>query len=115
MRLGIFGRGRVWEWRGCDGSWGSGGGIRCFSGGCYVVREGRGSGVGRALMGHRIEMARGMEGVRMCSLQMTTTNEAARRLHRAAGFVGCGVEREAMCVGGVFYDFELMQLALNRG
>jgi L-amino acid N-acyltransferase YncA len=45
---------------------------------------------------------------------VTTTNEPARVLHQRFGFMSCGIEPQALCLDGKFYDFELMQLDLNR-
>ena len=56
----------------------------------HTIREERGRGVARALVGHLLAVARS-RGVSRVSLDTGTTEEfeAARRLYRAAGFVPC--------------------------
>lgn len=87
---------------------------KVFFWGLYVLPAYRGRSVGRQLMEHRIAFARGISGVRFATLQVTTTNEPARILHQRFGFVSCGIEPQALHLNGKFYDFELMQLDLNR-
>ncbi len=86
---------------------------KVFFWGLYILPEFRGRSVGRKLMEERIAFARTLSGVRFATLHVTTTNEPARILHQKFGFVSCGVEPEAMCLDGKFYDFELMQLDLS--
>ncbi len=88
---------------------------KVFFWGLYILPAFRGRSVGRHLMEHRIAFARALPGVRFATLQVTTTNKPARILHERFGFVSCGVEPQAMCLDGKFYDFELMQLDLSRG
>lgn len=86
---------------------------KVFFWGLYILPEFRGRSVGRKLMEERIVFARTLPGVRFATLQVTTTNEPARILHQRFGFVSCGIEPQAMCLDGKFYDFELMQLDLG--
>ena len=87
---------------------------KVFFWGLYILPAYRRHSVGRRLMEHRIAFARNLPGVRFATLQVTTTNEPARILHRRFGFASCGIERQAMHLDGKFYDFELMQMDLNN-
>lgn len=87
---------------------------KVFLWGLYILPEFRGRSLGRKLVEEQIMFVRTMPGVRFATLQVTTTNEPARMLYRRCGFVSCGVEPQAMCLDGKFYDFELMQLDLRR-
>ena len=85
---------------------------KLFLWGMYVLPAHRGKSVGRRLLAHLVEYARGQAGVRRIALQVTTTNAAAKTLYGKFGFVTYGIEREAMRLGGESHDFELMELEL---
>ena len=81
--------------------------------GMYVAREARGRGVGRALLEEARARAARIDGVEQLHLALVTTNEAARRLYRALGFVPYGVEPRALKFGERYWDEELMVLRLR--
>jgi ribosomal protein S18 acetylase RimI-like enzyme len=76
--------------------------------GMYVAPTYRRKGLGRALLGHAIEYAANVLGVRSVNLGVTTTNEAAVGLYKSMGFEIYGTEREFLLVNGIFYDQHLM-------
>lgn len=81
--------------------------------GMHVVPEGRGRGLGRALLHALVEHARTLEGLHRLELGVTTTNAAARGLYAAFGFVPYGVQPDSSRAGGHSWDTELMTLALD--
>ncbi len=87
---------------------------KVFFWGLYILPEFRGRSIGRRFMEDRIHLARSLSGVRFATLQMTTTNEPARALHQRFGFVSCGIEPQALCLDGRFYDVELLQMTLTH-
>jgi L-amino acid N-acyltransferase YncA len=87
---------------------------KVFFWGLYVLPAYRKNSVGSLLMQHRIAFAKTLPGVRFATLQMTTTNNAARALHRRFGFISCGIEPAALNLNGTLHDFELMQLDLFK-
>jgi ribosomal protein S18 acetylase RimI-like enzyme len=87
---------------------------KVFFWGLYILPEFRGRSIGHQLMEHRIAFARSLPGVRLVTLQVTTTNEPARMLHQRFGFFSCGIEPQALWLNGSFYDFELMQMTLTN-
>ena len=81
--------------------------------GMYVASEARGRGVGRALLEEARARAARVEGLEQLHLAVVTTNEAARHLYRAIGFVPYGVEPRALKLGARYWDEELMVLRLR--
>lgn len=59
----------------------------------YVSREHAGKGIGRALMGHLIDVARG-SGFHSMIARIEASSDASRALHLSCGFVLLGVEVE---------------------
>ncbi len=80
--------------------------------GMYVAPEGRGRGVGRALLLSAVERARAQPGVEQIHLSVVTGNVAARALYAAVGFVVYGTEPRALKLGGEYLDEDLMVLWL---
>ena len=80
--------------------------------GMYVAPEQRRRRLGRALVDAVVEHARRQSGVEQIKLGVNATNDAARRLYQAAGFVRYGVEPNAIRVDGRYYDEELYVLRL---
>jgi ribosomal protein S18 acetylase RimI-like enzyme len=80
--------------------------------GMYVAPERRRLRIGRALVDAVVEHARAQRGVEQIKLGVTATNEQAKGLYRACGFVRYGVEPNAIRVDGVRYDEELYVLRL---
>ncbi|MCC8396062.1 GNAT family N-acetyltransferase [Paraburkholderia sp. MMS20-SJTR3] len=76
--------------------------------GMYVAPEATGRGVGRALLGELISRAARVDGLRQLQLTVGSRNDAARKLYEAVGFRKYGCEIEALNVGGVFHDEDLM-------
>jgi RimJ/RimL family protein N-acetyltransferase len=82
--------------------------------GMYVAPEHRRQRLGRALVDSVVRHARTLAGVEQIKLAVTASNEPARRLYRAVGFVRYGVEPNALRVEGVYYDEELYALRLRE-
>jgi len=82
--------------------------------GMYVTPEGRGQGVGQALMRAAIARATAILDLEQLALTVVTNNEAARNLYLSLGFQSYGVEREALKLGDRFLDEEMMVLKLLK-
>lgn len=80
----------------------------------YVLPEFRGQGVGASLLDRAICHARELEGLRQIVLSTTASNVAARSLYISRGFESFGLEREALCVEGNYFDEEHLVLWLSR-
>jgi ribosomal protein S18 acetylase RimI-like enzyme len=81
--------------------------------GMYVSPEFRGQGFGAALLDEAIAHARRLGSVRQIILSVTASNVAAGALYRSRGFERFGMERDALCVDGKYFDEEQMALYLN--
>ena len=79
--------------------------------GFTVARAWRREGVGRALLAAAVDEAR-RRGSRKVSLRVLSTNERARRVYAAAGFVVEGVLRDEFVIDGHPVDDVLMAMAL---
>jgi RimJ/RimL family protein N-acetyltransferase len=79
--------------------------------GMYVRPEARGTGLAAALVQRAVEHAFTL--VEEICLTVVTSNVAACRLYRAAGFKEYGLERRALKVGSEYYDEMLMALPLS--
>jgi ribosomal protein S18 acetylase RimI-like enzyme len=82
--------------------------------GMYVAPEFRRRGFGRALLDGAIGHARSLGGIRHLKLGVNAANNAARLLYQSAGFTRFGVEPDALCVDGCYYDEESYVLRLNE-
>ena len=82
--------------------------------GMYVALSFRRRRVGEALLDAVIAHARAFPHLRNLKLSANATNAAAVRLYQSRGFAKYGLEREALCVDGIFYDEELYALRLTR-
>ncbi|MFD9396091.1 GNAT family N-acetyltransferase [Streptomyces sp. NPDC060000] len=71
--------------------------------GLAVLDEGRGRGVGRALIRAALEEAR-RQGARRITLRVLGHNAPARRLYESEGFVVEGVLPEEFLLGGEYVD-----------
>lgn len=80
--------------------------------GTFVSPRFRRRGLGRSLVTRAIEHAR-THAVRRINLMMYAPNDAAEALYRSLGFVRYGVEPEAVCLGGSYYDGVQMSLLLE--
>lgn len=80
--------------------------------GTFVSPHHRRRGLGRLLVEHAIAHARA-HTVRRINLTMYAPNDAAEQLYRSLGFVRYGVEPEAVCLSGVYYDGIQMSLQLD--
>lgn len=76
--------------------------------GMYVAPEATGRGVGRALLNALLARAAQIEGLRQIQLMVGSRNEPARKLYESLGFRKYGCEVDALNVGGVFHDADLM-------
>ncbi|HEX8373386.1 MAG TPA: GNAT family N-acetyltransferase [Chthoniobacterales bacterium] len=76
-------------------------------GGMYVAPDFRRLGYGGALLDAVLAHARDVAGVRQVKLTVNATNMSARSLYMSRGFVCAGVEPDALCVAGCYYDEEI--------
>ena len=81
--------------------------------GMYVSPEFRGRGFGAALVDEAIAHARRLGSVRQIVLSVTASNVAAGALYRSRGFERIGLERDALCIDGKYFDEEQMALYLK--
>ncbi len=81
--------------------------------GMYVSPEFRGRGFGAALLDEAIAHARKLGAVRQLVLSVTASNVAASSLYRSRGFERYGLERDALCVDGKYFDEEHLALFLK--
>ncbi|MBD1876013.1 GNAT family N-acetyltransferase [Nodosilinea sp. FACHB-131] len=79
----------------------------------YVLPEFRGQKVGSSLLDRAIFYARELEGLRQIVLSTTASNVAARSLYISRGFESFGIERDALCVEGRYFDEEHLVLRLH--
>jgi ribosomal protein S18 acetylase RimI-like enzyme len=81
----------------------------------YVEPESRGQGIGRALVGEAIALARQVPDVVQLQLAVVTSNVAARHLYLSLGFAVYGLEPRALRLGeDQYWDEELMVLRLDE-
>ncbi len=81
--------------------------------GMYVSPEFRGQGFGAALVDEAIAHARKLGTVRQIVLSVTANNVVAASLYRSRGFERYGLERDAICVDGKYFDEEHLALFLK--
>ena len=77
--------------------------------GCLVHPAWRRTGLGRQVVGRALAHARA-NGARRVNLQVYLPNAAAVGLYQSLGFVAYGLEAEAVCLDGCFYDGQWMAL-----
>jgi len=77
----------------------------------YVERSWRGKGVGRQLLGHLIDLARGA-GFHKMVLAALNHNQAGAALYSSAGFMRVGVYREHGQLDGRWVDVLIMEKIL---
>jgi ribosomal protein S18 acetylase RimI-like enzyme len=82
--------------------------------GVYVSEECRGKGVGRALLGELIGLARLLPGMEQVALAVSSQNAPAKALYESFGFAVYGCEKHALKIGDEYVDEELMVLYLKR-
>ncbi|MDR3614831.1 MAG: GNAT family N-acetyltransferase [Candidatus Obscuribacterales bacterium] len=80
--------------------------------GMYVAADGRGKGIGRALMRALIAHAVSLSSYEQLVLTVVTTNDAAHSLYLSLGFKTYGTEIAALKLGNLYLDEELMALQL---
>jgi ribosomal protein S18 acetylase RimI-like enzyme len=78
----------------------------------YTRPEARGKGVSRALMVELIAQARRIEGLEFLALDVSTTQEAARKFYLSLGFVVTGKTPCIYKLGQSYVDNESMLLKL---
>ena len=79
----------------------------------YVSAAHRGKGVGRALIGRVLELAKQDVTLEQVLLAVASSQEAAGRLYRSFGFETYGREPRALKVGGAYVDEEHMILRVR--
>lgn len=77
----------------------------------YVDRDHRGEGVGKALLGEVVELAR-VHGFHAVMARIVGDHEASIALHRSFGFELVGIEREIGRKFSRWLDVALMQLLI---
>ena len=77
--------------------------------GFYVRREYRGKGVGRALLGHALGLARRNARIVKVRLYVNSQQRAAVRMYTRAGFLVVGTLMKEMKVGERFYTMLVME------
>lgn len=82
--------------------------------GIYLHPAHCGRGLGRPLYGRLIAVLRA-QGYRSLIAGATLPNAASERLHKALGFVACGIVRDAGCKHGRWHDVGFWQLRLAEG
>lgn len=70
-------------------------------------------GVGGALIEAVITHARSLDGIRQRRLTVNAANTEARSLYQSKGFRCFGVEPDAICVDGRYYDEESYLLRID--
>ncbi len=75
-----------------------------FVWGMYVAPEARRQGTGAALLAHALTHAANAWRLRQVNIGANAANDAALALYRRLGFERYGVERDFLCVDGVFHD-----------
>jgi len=81
--------------------------------GVYVAPSHRGRGIGRALIGRVIELARQDPSLEQILLAVAATQHAARRMYQSFGFEKYGIEPRAMKIGQDYVDADLMILRVR--
>jgi GNAT superfamily N-acetyltransferase len=80
--------------------------------GVFVRREHRGKGVGRSLMEEVLRKVRSQSGLEQVTLAVASEQSAARTLYLQLGFEIYGREPQALKIGEVYADEELMTLRM---
>jgi ribosomal protein S18 acetylase RimI-like enzyme len=81
--------------------------------GMYVAPDFRRRGLGAALVDRALAHACSLPGVRQVKLGVNATNLAARSLYQSRGFACVGVEPDALCIDGRYYDEEMYFLRVT--
>jgi RimJ/RimL family protein N-acetyltransferase len=81
--------------------------------GVFLIAEWRGRGLADRLIRRVVEHA--TEHVMVLQASVVATNRQARQAYARLGFVPYGIERHALCIGGMFYDSEHLALDLCEG
>jgi ribosomal protein S18 acetylase RimI-like enzyme len=76
--------------------------------GMFVEPRARGAGLGRQLVEECLGRARAVPSLKLVTLAVVTTNEAALQLYRTVGFRVYGTDPAVLKVGERFYDEYLM-------
>jgi ribosomal protein S18 acetylase RimI-like enzyme len=79
--------------------------------GLFVQPQWRRRGIGERLVRHVVEHA--ADHVLVLQATVTASSHDARRLYQRLGFAAYGIERNALCIDGVFHDDELLALELR--
>jgi RimJ/RimL family protein N-acetyltransferase len=80
----------------------------------FVAVAHRRHGVGRALMECALDSARRIRGLRQIRIAVVSSNKPAARLYESLGFRVYGEEKDALRVGGKFYDELFLALRLLK-
>jgi ribosomal protein S18 acetylase RimI-like enzyme len=80
--------------------------------GLFVTPQWRRHGIGERLV--RQAIAHAAAHVLLLQASVVMSNREARRLYHRLGFAAYGIERNALCIDGVFHDDELLVLELRK-
>lgn len=72
--------------------------------GMYVAPGNRGQGAGKELLTATLDRAKDLDNLEQIHLSVVATNEGARNLYEAFGFIEYGREPSSLKVNGVNYD-----------
>lgn len=86
---------------------------KAFIWGVFVHPDYRRSGIGRQLIARAMDEAR-ERGVLQVHLVVSGQNPRAQALYRSLGFVRYGVEPRGLCIGGEYFDDDLMVCFLDN-
>jgi RimJ/RimL family protein N-acetyltransferase len=81
--------------------------------GVFLMPGWRGRGLADRLIRRVVEHA--TEHVVVLQASVVATNQKARQAYARFGFVPYGIERQALCIGGIYYDTEHLALNLCEG
>lgn len=80
----------------------------------YVHSDASGMGIGRRLVREAVARARSIEGMEQINLTVVATNVKAKALYASEGFASFALERNALKMGGTYFDEEQMVLFLRK-
>ncbi|MEZ5565196.1 MAG: N-acetyltransferase [Gammaproteobacteria bacterium] len=86
---------------------------KAFIWGMYVAPGHRRTGIGGGLLAAALDHADSLPAIRLVNIAVNRSNSAAVALYRGVGFSEYGVEPDALCVNGSYYD-EIQLVRFSR-